>query len=184
MNAAGLRLVKEFEGCSLTAYYDGGTDEQGVPHGKLTIGWGHTRGVFAGDCCSQEAADAWLLEDLAVTEGAVLALTHRIPLNDDQISALISFCFNVGFGAKGRKDGFMELISGEPSTMLKCLKANDFKGAAEEFPKWINVGGQKSAGLMRRRLAEQALFRREQNLWIRSIKALNPLKLLRLKSKL
>lgn len=180
----GLALIKSFEGCRLTAYYDGGIDEQGTPQGKLTIGWGHIRGVFAGDQCSQETADAWLLEDLAGLESGITQVCHPARLNDNQLSALVSFVFNVGYGARGRKDGFLELKSGEPSSLLLCIRRGDYAAAAQEFPKWDKVGGAPSAGVFRRRLAEKDLFEKEPNPWKRLIKGLKPASLFSPKSKL
>lgn len=181
MTTEGLALLKQLEGCRLAAYYDGGTDENGVPRGKLTIGYGHTRGVFPGDQCTQEAAEAWLLDDVAEKEAAILTLLPATPLNDNQLSALVIFVYNVGFGAKGRKDGFLELKSGEPSTMLRLLRTRLYEAASLEFPKWDHIDGAKSAGILKRRLLEQALFNKEPNPWKRSIKALNPLNFLKLK---
>ncbi len=176
----GLALIKSFEGCRLTAYYDGGIDEHGIPHGKLTIGWGHTRGVFEHDECTQEAADAWLLEDLAEIEGGLLQCLNGVELNDNQLSALVSFCYNVGFGKKGKKDGFLVLESGHPSAMYTLLRSGFTIAAADEFPKWSKAGGVESAGLLRRRIAEQALYRKEPNPCLRLIKGLNPLRLLKI----
>ena len=145
----GVLLIKGFENCSLTAYR--GKD------GIWTIGWGRARGVKEGDTCIQAQADQWFLEDLAEFERLVLAC---IPVNltDNQLSALVSFVFNVGLGYKGIKDGFKVLMSGEPSTMLKCLVASNFADAGAEFPRWDKVSGVPCAGILRRRLAEQALF--------------------------
>ena len=38
------------------------------------------------------------------------------------------------------------------------LNSGDYQGAADEFPRWVNAGGQPLPGLVRRRDAEQALF--------------------------
>ena len=42
----GLRLIKNFEGCKLTAYI--------CPAGKYTIGYGHTAGVKQGMTITQK----------------------------------------------------------------------------------------------------------------------------------
>ena len=42
--------------------------------------------------------------------------------------------------------------------MLTKLLANDYDGAADEFPAWIKAGGRVLNGLVRRRLAEKELF--------------------------
>ena len=52
----GIALIKKFEGCKLESYYDA-VD-------VLTIAYGRTKGVKAGDTCTQEQADAWLEEEL------------------------------------------------------------------------------------------------------------------------
>ena len=55
----GLKLTKVFEGCKLTAYQ--------CPAGIWTIGYGHTHCVHAGMACSQDQADAWLMDDISAT---------------------------------------------------------------------------------------------------------------------
>lgn len=96
------------------------------------------------------------------TEQIVLRLVPAPRLTDNQLSAVVSFCYNVGFGVRGRKDGFRVLKNGQPSTMLKRLQEGDFEGAGAEFLKWNRVAGVVSAGIRRRRLAEQALFFRAE----------------------
>lgn len=150
-NQEGIDLIKSFESCALTAYQDSG--------GVWTLGWGRARNINEGDTCTQEQADAWLLEDIADFEGLVInCIGLKICLTNNQFSALVSFCFNVGLGYKGQKDGFQVLKSGQPSTILRCIRAADFIDAASEFPKWDKINGVPSAGILRRRLAEQALF--------------------------
>ena len=142
-------MIKKFEGLVLHAYRDRG--------GIWTIGYGRARGVHPDGVCTSEQAEAWLLEDIEEVERLLLA---RIPtyLTDNQLSALVSFVYNVGMGYVGHKDGFEVLKCGGPSTMLECILEGDFAGAAEEFPKWDDVNGQPCDGIRRRRVAEQALF--------------------------
>ncbi len=133
----GINLVKEFEGCRLEAYQDGA--------GIWTLGWGHTAGVKAGDTCTQEQAESWLMQNLADAAASVQDLID-VPLTQGQFDALSSFTFNLG---RGNLHG---------STLRKLLNAGDAPAAALEFPKWCNVAGKPSAGLLRRRMAEQSLF--------------------------
>lgn len=149
-NAAGIALIKEFEDCKLEAYQDEG--------GIWTIGWGSTHQVPLGVKISQQDADAMLQRELCTFEGILEGVLPAPHLSENQFSALICFCYNVGFGAKGVRDGFCALKTGEPSTMLKRILQNDFANAAQEFPKWVHIGRKTSAGLLRRRTAEQALF--------------------------
>ena len=140
MGAAGLALLKSFEGCKLTAYPDPGTG--GEP---WTIGWGHTGGVKRGDTCTQAQADAWLLQDLDRFEQAVERLVS-VPLTQNQFDALTSFCYNVGAGAL------------QQSTLLRKLNAGDYEGAQGQFARWNRAGGKEMPGLTRRRAAEAELF--------------------------
>ena len=61
---------------------------QGEP---WTIGYGHTKGVTPGMRISEEQAEAFLREDLAAFEKAVLNLVP-IPLTQSEFDALVSFC--------------------------------------------------------------------------------------------
>jgi lysozyme len=149
MTKEGVDLVKSFESCRLVAYR--GIDD------KWTIGWGRSRNVKEGDVCSQEQADQWLEEDLADFERMIL-LCISPQITDNQLSALVSFTYNVGLGYKGIKDGFKVLKSGEPSSLLKYLRLLRWEMAAAEFPKWDKCGGIVVDGLLRRRMAEKALF--------------------------
>ncbi len=137
VNQAGIDLVKHFEGCSLVAYPDGA--------GIQTIGWGHTQGVKEGDTCSQEQADAWLMENIESAAAGVSAVID-VPLNENQFAALVSFTFNLGIGS----------LRG--STLRKLINSGQTALAASEFLKWDKVAGKPSPGLQRRRQAEMDLF--------------------------
>ena len=132
-------IEKRNEGCSLIAYRDS--------VGVWTIGYGHTNGVLPGDTCTPLKAELWLLDDL---QNALHAVEDnvKVPLTQEQLSALVDFVFNVGEG------------NFEHSTLLKKINALDFEGAAEEFKKWDHAGGKVLVGLTRRRAEEEALFRR------------------------
>lgn len=150
-SADGIALIQSFESCVLTATWD--------PLGKVWfIGWGRSRGVKQGDTCTQDQADALFLEDLADFEAIVAHLLDGVALTAGQFDAIVSFCYNVGLGYPGVKDGFQKLKAGGPSTLYVRLLASDFPGAAAEFPKWDHGAGGVVGGLLRRRMAEQALF--------------------------
>lgn len=153
VNQAGTDLIKSFESCRLDSYQDIG--------GIWTIGFGHV-GSYAGEgaTITQDQADALFMSDLQAAQHVIDAAVTSL-LNDNQYAAICSFTYNVGHGRKGVKDGFVCLTSGNPSTMLTLINENQFTAASMEFPKWAHAGGVESAGLMRRRLAEQALFRKQ-----------------------
>ncbi len=139
INENGLKLLKEFEGCRLTAYRDVGK--------LLTIGWGHTGSeVIPGLTISQEKADKLLADDLMqFEEGVTKALTAK-NVNPNQFSAMVVFAYNVG------------LANFKMSTLLRCMNKGNPSHAAQEFLRWNKVHGEVVAGLTRRRQAERALF--------------------------
>jgi lysozyme len=137
LGEAGLALIKRFEQCRLSAYFD----TNRVP----TIGWGHTKGVKMGDTCTQEQADAWLLEDAS---DAIRAVNHLIDvaLTQNQFDALVCFTFNVGSSALC------------VSTLRRLLNQGRTAAAATQFARWNHDNGVVIDGLTKRRAAERALF--------------------------
>lgn len=144
----GLKLVKEFEGC-LRSDGLGNFRAYVCPAGKLTIGWGHTNDhgrKFTGSSkWTQAECDASLAEDMRGFEAHVKRLV-RVPLSQHQFDALVSFTYNCGDGA----------LAG--STLLRKLNRGDYAGTEREFGKWVNGGGRRLPGLVRRRAAEARLF--------------------------
>jgi lysozyme len=134
---SGLDLIKSFESCRLEAYLD----SRGIP----TLGFGHTFGVRLGLQCTQEQADAWLLEDVQSAVDSVNRLV-KVPLTQGQMDALVSFVYNCGSGN----------FAG--STLLKLLNSGDYDGCAGQFTRWDLSGGNVVAGLLRRREAEREEF--------------------------
>lgn len=147
-----INLAKASEGLRLEAYPDPATG--GAP---WTIGYGRAHGVNPGDTCTQEQAEAWLVEDLNAAADIVRAAV-KVPLTQGQFDALTDFVFNVGPGAKGVKDGFVSLRDGSPSTMLWLINAGQLQGAACQFKYWVMAAGKPMPGLVKRRAAERALF--------------------------
>jgi lysozyme len=138
-NAAGVAIIKQFEELRLEAYQ--------CPAGKWTVGYGHTgRDVYKGLKITPERAEELLRLDLAVAEAAVSRIV-RTKITDDQFAALCSWVFNVGE------------MNASKSTLIRKLNAQDFLSAWAEFPKWVHSGGKILNGLIRRRAAEQDLFK-------------------------
>lgn len=138
INQAGIDLIREAEGMRLVAYR--------CPAGILTIGVGHTgKDVHEGQTITEEQAVALLHHDLAWAEQAVVN-EIRVPLTDNQFSALVSFVFNVGVGAFAK------------STLRKKLNAGDYGAVPDELCKWTRSGGKVLPGLITRRQAEAKLF--------------------------
>lgn len=133
----GINLIKKFEGFKSEAYL--------CPANILTIGYGHTKNVQKNQKITADEGEKLLIEDLVVFENDIKSLV-KVPLNQNQFDALVSFTFNLG--AKN-------LAS---STLLKKLNKSDYAGAASEFLKWNKAGGKVLNGLTARRTAESQLF--------------------------
>ena len=140
-------LVREVEGFRSKAYR--------CPAGVWTIGYGHTENVHEGDIITVDAALCVLHSDLrAIAKDVKKAV--KVPLDDWQLSALISFTFNVGIGALRR------------STLLIMLNNRDYTDVPEQLVLWnkATVKGKKIVlpGLVTRRA-------KEVNLWLHSQKS-------------
>lgn len=140
INAAGLALVKQWEGLKTRAYRDVG--------GIWTIGYGHTSAAGAPTVTStmvitEAKAEEILRADLAKFEERVARLV-KVPLTDNQFAVLVSFDFNTGGLGK--------------STLLKKLNAGDYDAVPAELMKWVNAGGKRVKGLVNRRAAEAGLW--------------------------
>ena len=133
----GLALIKEFEGCKLTAYQDS--------VGVWTIGYGHTRTARKGMVITQSKADELLALDVADHATGVYK-TLQVKLEQRQFDAVVSLAFNVGVNAVRN------------STMLKMINRGDAKLAAAQFDRWNKAGGKVLAGLTRRRAAERKMY--------------------------
>ena len=163
ISAAGIDLIKSFEGIMDGDPRTANLDPYLDPVGIWTIGYGHAivvgkdflRGkqnkakafsLYPGGITLEEA-ETLLRADVMDKCRDVDSLV-KVSLNDNQYAAVVSFTFNLGVGNL------------KQSTLLKKLNAGDFAGAALEFAKWNKAGGRVLAGLTRRRAAEAELFRR------------------------
>lgn len=135
-----VRFVADHEGLSLKAYPDPGTG--GAP---WTIGCGRTTNVHPGDTCTEEQAMEWLREELDGFAAQVQSVV-QVPLTQNQLDALTSFTYNVGFG------------NFQKSSLLRILNDGNYAGAAQQFQRWNRAAGRVLPGLTKRRADEAALF--------------------------
>lgn len=138
----GLSLVKHFEGLFLRGYR--------CPANVWTIGYGHTGSVNGATIndettITQEQANALLAEDMRGSEQAVTARV-KVPLEQHQFDALVSFVFNCGAHAFSL------------SNLLKLLNTGKISEVPAQFGRWIHGGGRILPGLVRRRKTEEHLF--------------------------
>jgi lysozyme len=148
-SGAAYQVIKTFEGCSLQAYL--------CPARVWTIGFGATgAGIVKGVRWTMEQAERRLVDDVEAVAAQVRQLIGAAPTTQGHFDALVSFAFNCGTDIDD--DHTPEGLG--DSTLLKLHLAGDHAGAAAEFGKWVNGGGRKLNGLVRRREAEVALYRR------------------------
>lgn len=87
LSKRGENLIKDFEKCHLTAYWD---------NNGYTIGWGHHGSdVYKGMKITQAQADQYFREDAATFSAKING--YRLKgLNQNQFDALVSLCYNCG----------------------------------------------------------------------------------------
>ena len=146
LSARGADFIARFEGCVLRLYND--------PTNNATIGVGHL--VHMGPINGSEPAEfrngitrqraLELLEQDARAAAAAVRRLIRVPVNQHQLDALISFTFNCGEGAL------------QSSTLRRRLNAGEYAAVPAELRRWVFSQGKKLPGLVRRREAEGVLF--------------------------
>ncbi|AVE48832.1 lysozyme [Serratia marcescens] len=142
ISKTGIELIKRFEGLELKAYQDS--------VGVWTIGYGWTQPVDGkkvgpGMVIDQATADRLLKCGVVQYELGVNQLV-KVTITQGQFDALVSFAYNLG------------LRSLSTSTLLRELNSGNKQDPANEFDKWVYVGGMKLNGLVARREAERELF--------------------------
>ena len=145
----GVDLIKEFEGCRLTAYKATSSEQY------YTIGYGHYGAdVYPGMTITQQQAENLLKSDLIRFENNVndFLSKYDITIKQNQFDALVSFTYNLG-NIWVKYDTFD----------LKTYLINGVSNYTDEqitaaFTRWNKAGGKELDGLTRRRKAEAALF--------------------------
>lgn len=152
MPVKGVELIKEFEGCKLTAYPDPHTG--GLP---ATIGWGSTKDFEGkpfklGDKISQKVADDLLISQI---KREFIPALSKIPywgeMNDNQRGALLSFAYNLGAGFYGGSNF---------NSITRNLREKNWAAIPKTLEMYRNPGSNVEAGLLRRRKAEGDLWKK------------------------
>jgi lysozyme len=163
LGKAGADLMHRFEGCRNKPYL--------CPANIWTIGYGHVlyqnqirlpmvrkegyTGLIRSEhplnpednrVWSKEEINSLFATDIAGFESGVLRLVPNSSGSQGRFDALVSFAFNAGLGNLQR------------STIRMKANRGDWEGAAEAFMAWTKGGGKELPGLVKRRLAEKALF--------------------------
>lgn len=147
LSQQGIDLIKVFEGFRAEPYQD--------QAGVWTIGYGTTgKHVHKkSPPISERDAARLMLDHLDLVQADVRQLV-KVPLNQNQFDALVSFAYNVGTDIDDdhKAEGLGD------STLLRYLNKGYIAQASEEFKKWVYAGGKKRKGLYIRRKKECELF--------------------------
>ena len=143
MNERGMALLRQFEGCKLTAYL--------CPAGVATIGFGVTGPTIKlGMTITQAQADDMLAKALAPRGDALDLMLGTVETTPDEFSAMLCLLYNIG------ADNFRR------STVLARHLLGNHLGASKAFSLWnkARVQGVMTIlpGLTRRRAAEAKLY--------------------------
>jgi GH24 family phage-related lysozyme (muramidase) len=130
-------MLKEFEGFRSYPYT--------CPGGSLTIGYGNSIKPGEYTSITKEQAEVLLRKTVSSFESAVKKMV-TVPLSQNQYDALVSLAYNIGAGALRK------------STLIKKLNTGDYKGAADEFLRFVKANGKTLEGLVKRRERERNLF--------------------------
>ena len=95
---------------------------------------------------TKQEIDDLFKKDVEHFERGVLRLVPGVVGRQGSFDALVSISFNFGLGNLQR------------STIRMKANRGDWEGAAEAFMMWTKGGGKVLPGLVRRRVAEKALF--------------------------
>jgi lysozyme len=139
----GIAIIRKYEGLRLRAYV--------CPAGLNTIGYGATfymngTKVQPGDVITMDHADKLLHFQVKLFADEVQRIV-KVKLDENQLGALVSFCFNVGGAAFGR------------STLARKVNANPSDSTIRnEFMRWTRGGGKVLPGLVKRREEEANLY--------------------------
>jgi lysozyme len=130
-------VIPELEGVRHTPYYD--------VAGVLTVCYGHTGAdIIKSKKYTEEECQAMLDIDILPFARAV-ERSVKVPADEYQKAALISFSYNVGVRAFER------------SSVLRHLNAGNYKAACDGLRAWIWAGGKQWQGLINRRDVEHEL---------------------------
>jgi len=140
----GLDLIKKYEGFRSKPYL--------CPAKVPTIGYGATyypngtKVKLTDKAIDKEYATTLLITMLNTYEKAVDSYTTD-NITQNQFDALVSLAYNIGVGNL------------KSSTLLKKVNINTKDLAIQkEFMKWVNAGGKKLDGLIKRRTEEANLY--------------------------
>ena len=134
----GIDLIKQFEGLRLQAYRLEGEK-------YWTIGYGtHNSSIYEGQVITGQEAEELLMEEVNKVTKQVLEYCEYLDLTQNELSALVSFTYNTGFGNLQK---------------LTANRTRTKKEIAEHITAYTNSKSEVNRnGLQKRREAEKEMF--------------------------
>lgn len=147
LSAQGEAFIAGFEGFRAKPYNDDA--------GLCTVGYGH---LIRHSACTPADLKTWgtitetrglelLREDAAKAEACVLANVHPPIERQSRFDALVSFAYNLGCGPLQPGSG-----------LHAALNTPSRAGVTDHLMLYVNDGGHRSPGLVRRRTGECRLW--------------------------
>ena len=147
MNPDLLEFIKRWEGLKLKSSGDPVVGTSGGVYKVYDVGYGHVIPSSSHPLTiTRGEADLLLLGDVVMIAGEVDDMV-TVPVLPHERDSLLTLGYNIGVNALRR------------STLLEKLNSQDYEGAATEFRKWNKAGGKMVMGLIKRRKAEEEMFR-------------------------
>jgi len=133
-------LIRFFEGLRLKVYL--------CPAGVWTIGYGSTGPDITAKTkrVTAEWAEERMTADAARFVRQALKASPILANHPEKLCAIADFCYNLG------------TTRYLASTLRRRVNAEQWDEASQELMKWVWGGGRKLPGLVRRRMAEQAII--------------------------
>lgn len=138
----GIDLIKQFEGLRLQAYRLDGEK-------NWTIGYGTSNpSIYEGQVITEQQAEELLMQEVNKVTKQVLEYCEYLELTQNELSALVSFTYNTGFGNLQKLTGYQSRDKQEISEKI----LNYTKSESEA----------NRNGLKKRRIAEQEMFKQSE----------------------
>lgn len=137
----GIDLIKQFEGLRLQAYRLEGEK-------YWTIGYGtHNSSIYEGQVITEQEAEELLMEEVNKVTKQVLEYCEYLDLTQNELSALVSFTYNTGFGNLQKLTGY---------------RSRDKEEISEKILNYTKSESEANRnGLKKRRTAEKELFEKK-----------------------
>ncbi len=129
-------FISKYEGKENKPYLD--------PVNILTVCYGSTKNVIKNKLYTDDECLKILSEDIQENNKQLLKLV-KVPLNQNQHAAFLSFIYNIGY------------IKFKTSTLLRKLNNKEYTEACNQLLRWDKAGGKVLKGLTLRRQEENKL---------------------------